>query len=222
MLMGNYYIGNDENGELSIFHADISSRRRRTHKYLAKIGEGRNARYFYTQEALRAYLRGNSQNNAKNVSTRSISNLWKPQWEHTYLGANPLTIDIEATAAAGAPSFVVNFWKKKKRKAMDALYNELTLLDDKSGHQQRLRTHTKNISGNAKSVYRRGKGLGSNSPAFDGDGEQFPVTNKQKIDKIKVKLHKTKLSAIKTTKEQYDIIKKYAKKAITTFFERED
>ncbi len=37
------------------------------HKYVAKIGEGKNARYFYSQEALAAFKRGDMQGAANNA-----------------------------------------------------------------------------------------------------------------------------------------------------------
>ena len=60
--MANYVICIDENGQPYIAHSvftkardAVSSTGRSAHKYIAKIGEGAKARYFYTQEELRAY-----------------------------------------------------------------------------------------------------------------------------------------------------------------------
>ena len=54
-----YMILVDETGQPYIAHAGLLSRfrnpSRQNHKYLTKIGEGTNARYFYTIEELRAY-----------------------------------------------------------------------------------------------------------------------------------------------------------------------
>ena len=52
------------------------------HKYIAKIGEGKNAKYFYTQEALDAYKKGlskgtdtaNKLNTAKTEASRQLDN----------------------------------------------------------------------------------------------------------------------------------------------------
>ena len=60
--MSDYVILIDENGQPYIAHSvftkardAISSAGRSAHKYIAKIGEGAKARYFYPQEELRAF-----------------------------------------------------------------------------------------------------------------------------------------------------------------------
>lgn len=66
--MEDYIILVDETGRPYIAHADMlgGARRgaQRLHKYIMKIGDGAKARYFYTQEEIRAYQRERALNNA--------------------------------------------------------------------------------------------------------------------------------------------------------------
>lgn len=61
IMNNDYIIRFDESGEPYIAHAWGQRGPNQSHKYIAKIGEGVKARYFYTQEELRAFQQGGRQ-----------------------------------------------------------------------------------------------------------------------------------------------------------------
>lgn len=73
--MNNYIIAVDRDGQPYIAHA-WGRGANGQHKYIAKIGEGAKARYFYTQEQLRAFQQGGRQKaqDAANKAKEKISN----------------------------------------------------------------------------------------------------------------------------------------------------
>lgn len=56
--MGNYMISYDRDGSYHLEHAWGKKTGKASVKYIAKIGEGAKARYFYTQEQLKAFQQG--------------------------------------------------------------------------------------------------------------------------------------------------------------------
>ena len=66
-MENDYVIQFDESGQPYIAHAWGKRGANQAHKYIAKIGEGAKARYFYTQEELRAFQQGGRQK-AQNVA----------------------------------------------------------------------------------------------------------------------------------------------------------
>ena len=76
MPQSDYYIAFDSSGEHYIAHAWGKRGANQSHKYIAKIGEGPKARYFYTPEELRAFQMGGRQKaqNAVNTAKQKTAN----------------------------------------------------------------------------------------------------------------------------------------------------
>lgn len=76
--MNDYIIAVDRDGQPYIAHAWGQRGANANHKYIAKIGEGAKARYFYTQEQLRAFQQGtrqgvqNTANKAKEKASDAV------------------------------------------------------------------------------------------------------------------------------------------------------
>lgn len=68
--MNDYIIAVDRDGQPYIAHAWGQRGANANHKYIAKIGEGAKARYFYTQEQLRAFQQGARQG-AQNAANKA-------------------------------------------------------------------------------------------------------------------------------------------------------
>lgn len=98
--MSDYYVGVDYDGRPYITHAWGNAWKNRSHKYIAKIGEGARARYFYTQEELRAFQRGKNQQ-AKNTAV-SVSNKSNGNTTNSAHGLTGHNKKIDGEAAAGS------------------------------------------------------------------------------------------------------------------------
>ena len=77
MPQSDYYIAFDYSGEPYIAHAWGQRGPNQSHKYIARIGEGPKARYFYTPEELRAFQMGGRQKaqNAVNAAKQKTANV---------------------------------------------------------------------------------------------------------------------------------------------------
>lgn len=79
-MKSNYMIGIDRDGSPYISHAwgaRASYNRSAPVKYIARIGEGAKARYFYTQEQLRAYQQGKTKQPAKATAAKKSATTMK-------------------------------------------------------------------------------------------------------------------------------------------------
>ena len=139
--MNDYFIGVDRDGQPYIAHA--WGRANGAHKYIAKIGEGAKARYFYTQEELRAFQQGGRQKaqNAVNKAKDKVGINQRSQFKNAqntamktghgsdWDKANDARSAYEKTALGKAENKLYKTKSKVENKAWDAVNKAKTTTD---------------------------------------------------------------------------------------------
>lgn len=120
--MSNYIIRIDQNGAPYLEHA---WGKKTSHKYIARIGEGAKARYFYTQEQLRAFMQGakNTGKKVKEVAKEKSGINAKQRLEQAKKNNARTQKAANRMIDSGVKTLIKANWEKDSNKS-DKLFNE--------------------------------------------------------------------------------------------------
>lgn len=226
--MGQYVIMVDENDQAYLAHALFGRGRgvRQNHKYILKIGEGRQARYFYTQEEIAAYKRelqnaakktvNNVKNNVKEVTgygakerlsddkknlDRAREVRSKAYFRNEEARANAMTTQSTANMYKSISDHAV-FNKKGKKKNAELMQNRA----DKANAAYERSSNNLNDAQSAYDKYRN---------QYNKDSNKYDRSLAGVVDKVKSKSDRMK-EEFRNKKEKPEDAKKSRLKVTTT------